>query len=494
MSTQTDNTTRLDTSQPGTSPQAASPSGPRLRPHFRIPRWLLAAVTTAAAAAGATVLAVTVNWGNVSIVGGWFPTLLSWVTIAVCAIAVLLRRDVLKEFAFGIPAGLVLVGLLFTWLHLSQAVPSGAPRSMYVWLCVTCLVAGLVLAGWRRAHWPRRICGAVAVVLTLVSAGSAVNQTFAYYPTFDRLFGKTANHFLDNAQLSAMRTEVDKTGQLPDHGATLSVPIPGTNLKFTPRPAYVWVPPAWFARNRPQLPVIELLHGTPGDPSNWTKSSYADATALAFAEQHHGIAPIIVMPDVNGSWGGDTECVNSTMYGDVETYLTKTVPAYMRKSFNASTAAGSIAIAGLSEGGLCATTLALNNPKEYAAFGNYSGDESPTYQSDNQQQTIQTLFGGSTASYNAHNPPYILAQQRFTGLSGWFEAGAQDPVAVKAAHALQPLAAGAGIGTCLATPSGGHDFTFWQQSFSDSLPWLSWKLKLTPQPKSVPAQCVPGRS
>jgi S-formylglutathione hydrolase FrmB len=357
-----------------------------------------------------------------------------------------------------------------------------------------CLVAGLVLAGWRRAHWPRRICGAVAVVLTLVSAGSAVNQTFAYYPTFDRLFGKTANHFLDNAQLSAMRTEVDKTGQLPDHGATLSVPIPGTNLKFTPRPAYVWVPPAWFARNRPQLPVIELLHGTPGDPSNWTKSSYADATALAFAEQHHGIAPIIVMPDVNGSWGGDTECVNSTMYGDVETYLTKTVPAYMRKSFNASTAAGSIAIAGLSEGGLCATTLALNNPKEYAAFGNYSGDESPTYQSDSQQQTIQTLFGGSTASYNAHNPSYILAQQRFTGLSGWFEAGAQDPVAVKAAHALQPLAAGAGIGTCLATPSGGHDFTFWQQSFSDSLPWLSWKLKLTPQPKSVPAQCVPGRS
>ena len=433
--------------QDGRLPQAglaASPSGPRLRPHFRIRRWLLAAVTAAAAAAGATVLAVTVNWGNVSIVGGWFPTLLSWATIAVCVIAVLLRRDVLKEFALGIPAGLVPVVLLFTWLHFTQAVPPGAPRSMYAWLCVTCLVAGLVLAGWRRARWPRRICGIVAVVLTVVSAGSAVNQTFAYYPTFDRLFGKTADHFLDNAELSAMRTQVDKTGQLPDHGATLSVSIPGTNLKFTPRPAYAWVPPAWFARNRPQLPVIELLHGTPGDPSNWTKSSYADATALAFAEQHHGIAPIIVMPDINGSWGGDTECVNSTMYGDVETYLTKTVPQYMQKNFNASTAAGSIAIAGLSEGGLCATTLALNNPKEYVAFGNYSGDESPTYQNDNEQQTIQTLFGGSTANYNAHNPPYLLTQQRFTGLAGWFEAGAQDPVAVKAAHALQPLAAGAG--------------------------------------------------
>ena len=164
MSIRTDSTSRPDTIQPGTSQQAASRSGPRLRPHFRIPRGLLALVTAAAAAVGATVLALTVNWGNVSIVGGWFPTLLSWVTIAVCVIAVVLRRDVLKEFALGIPAGLVLIGVLFAGLHLTQAIPTGAPQSMYVWLCVTCLVAGLVLAGWRRAHWPRRICGAVAVV------------------------------------------------------------------------------------------------------------------------------------------------------------------------------------------------------------------------------------------------------------------------------------------------------------------------------------------
>jgi S-formylglutathione hydrolase FrmB len=166
----------------------------------------------------------------------------------------------------------------------------------------------------------------------------------------------------------------------------------------------------------------------------------------------------------------------------------------MQKNFNASTAQGSIAIAGLSEGGLCATTLALSNPKEYAAFANYSGDASPTYQYVDRQQTIQTLFGGSQAAYDAHNPPYLLTHQRFTGLSGWFEAGAQDSGGLQAAHTLQPLAAAAGIETCLATPPGGHDFAFWKQSFADSLPWLSWKLKLTPQPPSVPAQCAPGLS
>jgi poly(3-hydroxybutyrate) depolymerase len=428
-----------------------------------------------------------------SIVSGWFPVFLFWLTVAVCAIAVVLRRDVLKEFAIGIPVGIVFVALLFVGLHVTQAIPPGAPQSLFVWLTVACLMAGLVLAGWRRVHWPRRISGVAAIVLAVVCAGSAVNQTFTYYPTLARLFGQNANHFLDDAQLTSMRDQVAKTGQLPDHGATLSVSIPGTGLKFTPRQAYIWVPPAWFGRNRPQLPVIELLHGTPGDPSDWTRASYADATSLAFAEKHNGIAPILVMPDINGSFGADSECVNSAMFGDVETYLTKTVPEYMQKNFNAKTTPGSIAIAGLSEGGTCAATLALNHPKEYAAFGNYSGFESPTYQADNKPQTIQALFGGSAATYDAHNPRYLLAHHRYPGLAGWFEAGAQDAESLPAARTLQRLASTAGIDTCLATPPGAHNFAFWQQAFSDSLPWLSWKLQLTPQPSALSASCSPGQ-
>jgi S-formylglutathione hydrolase FrmB len=490
-------TDTYSTSQPDTSQHAPSPSGRHLRPRFRLgyrpPRWLRAAGAAVVVAAIAVAL-IFGNPGSISIVSGWFPVALFWTTVAVSVIAVALRRDVLHEFAIGIPVGIVFTVLLFVGLRITQAIPQGAPGSLNVWLCVACLMAGLVVAGWHRAHWPRRISGIAAIILAVVSAGSAVNQKFVYYPTFDRLFGQSANHFLDDAQLTAMRQEAAKTGQLPTHGATISIAIPGTGLKYAPRAAYVWLPPAWFGRNEPKLPVIELLHGTPGSPSDWTRASYADATALAFAEQHHGMAPILVMPDVNGSFSGDTECVNSAMFGDVETYLTKTVPQFMQKSFNASTTAGSIAIAGLSEGGMCATTLALNNPKEYVAFGNYSGDASPTYQYVNKQQTIATLFGGSQASYDAHNPPYILAHQRFTGLSGWFEAGAQDQQALQAAHTLQPLAAAAGISTCLATPPGGHDFSFWQQAFSNSLPWLSWKLKLTPQPQSVPAHCGSGQS
>ena len=214
-------------------------SGPSRR------RWIPAVVAVAVVAAAALVLTVTPilgSLGNVSIVAGWFPVFLFWTTVAVCVAAVVVRRDVLKEFAFGIPIGIAFVALLFTWLHLAQAIPAGAPQSLYVWLIATCLVTGLVLAGWRRARWGRRIAGLIAIVLALVSAGSAANATFQYYPTFDRLFGKTANNFLDNSQLDAIRHEVAKTGKLPDHGATLAVTIPGKNLRFTPRQAYIWVP------------------------------------------------------------------------------------------------------------------------------------------------------------------------------------------------------------------------------------------------------------
>ena len=466
-----------------TDPKHAQP--PRGR------RWVLAACAAVAAVVAVAILAMTVNWGSTSIVAGWLPATLMWVTIAIAVIAVVLRRDVLREFAIGVPISIGLVVLLFLALHFTGVIPAGAPRSMYVWLIVTCVVAGLVGAGWHRARWLRRIAGVVAVVLTVVTADSAANQTFQYYPTFDRLFGKTADNFVDNSQLNAVRDQVAKTGQLINHGATMSIAIPGNNLKFTPRPAYMWVPPAWFAPNHPKLPVIELLHGTPGQPSDWTRAIYADQISLAYAEKHNGVAPILVMPDINGSLSGDTECANTPLYGQVETYLTQTVPAFMRKQFNASTAPDSVAIAGLSEGGLCSTTLAIKNPKVYVAFGNYSGDAAPTYQDESKEQSIQTLFGGSTALYDSYNPQYLLTHARYPELSGWFETGLQDPV-LPAAHRLQKLSQNAGMNTCITTPPGAHSFEFWETSFSDSLPWLSWKLKLTPEPSSVPAQCTPA--
>lgn len=54
-----------------------------------------------------------------------------------------------------------------------------------------------------------------------------------------------------------------------------------------------------------------LLHGTPGTPQDWIDGGQAAATADAYAAAHGGRAPILVMPDINGSIDADTECVDS---------------------------------------------------------------------------------------------------------------------------------------------------------------------------------------
>ena len=113
MSIHTDSTDQLDISQPGTSQKAAGPSGHRRRPGFRPPRWVLAVGAAVAVAAAALALP---KAGNVSIVSGWFPVVLFWVTVAACVTAVMLRRDVLREFAIGIPVGIVFAVLLFVTL------------------------------------------------------------------------------------------------------------------------------------------------------------------------------------------------------------------------------------------------------------------------------------------------------------------------------------------------------------------------------------------
>ena len=188
---------------------------------------------------------------------------------------------------------------------------------------------------------------------------------------------------------------------------------------------------------------------------------------------------------------GETANASTASSTDAETYLTKTVPAFMQKNFNTSTQPGSMAIAGLSAGGTCVTIVASSTtPRNSRPSPRYSGFASPTYQEDDAQQTIKQLFGGSEADYDAHNPDYLLNHDRFAGMAGWFESGLQDPSSLQAARTLAAIGPKAGMDTCLADPPGGHDFSFWKQSFADSLPWMSWRLNLTPQPTSVPAHCV----
>ncbi|MGO8870755.1 MAG: alpha/beta hydrolase [Acidimicrobiales bacterium] len=428
---------------------------------------------------------------NVDLITGWFPLTVVIVAIASVILSVGWHDRAWKwQLPIGIPISFVLTlltGLAIAGLNL---VPDGFPASFYLWAWLLWFSMVVIVLGWNKAHWLLRCFSVLALIFCVMAAFTVVNQTYDYYPTLDRLLGKDAADFANLPELKVIRTETRASGKLPTHGETISLPIPAPVSKFQTGLAFVYLPPIWFKSPEPQLPVIELIAGVPGQPSDWTRAGYADTTSTAFAAEHSGVSPIVVIPDNNGDNTQDSECANSS-FGNAETYLTTDVPNFMQANFNAAIGKHALAVAGLSAGGTCATMLALRNPKVFQTFASFSGYADPTYLNDDAQQTTQVLYGGSTTNYEAHDPVYLLRTGKYPGLAGWFTAGTEDPQPLAAAQQLTDLAGRTGMQVCLSTPPGDHSFTFWAQAFRLSLPWLSWRLGLTPPPNHVPAHCEP---
>jgi S-formylglutathione hydrolase FrmB len=429
---------------------------------------------------------------NLSIVSGWLPIAVRCLAVASLVVAVSWRAGRWKhQLAWGVPAAAVITGVVALVLTFGSLVPSDFPWSAYVWGFTFVLAGWVAVTGWRKAARWRRVAGVVAVIFTLLATLDAVDQHSLSFPTLNRLVTLDPENVVETPQLQQIRHQVATSGKLPDQGVVITVTIPPKVSHFATRPAYVYLPPAWFAKVTPSLPTLILLPGEPGSASDWSGDGDADNTADAFAETHHGVAPIIVTPDPNGLLTVDSECVNSK-FGNAETYLVDDVPAFARREFNASDKPGSLAIGGLSAGGTCSVMLALRHPKVFATFASYSGFASPQYQETSQAETIDVLFGGSEQSFADHDPIQLLRDGHFDGMAGWFEVGDQDEEPLQAAHNLQPAAARAGIATCIRVRPGGHDFTLWSQALEDSFPWLAWRLGLTGQPSKEPATCTSG--
>jgi S-formylglutathione hydrolase FrmB len=346
-----------------------------------------------------------------------------------------------------------------------------------------------VLAWWpRRRRWRRALFGCAAFVLALTCVGAWVNAYFAYLPSVGAVLGQrardqiTPRQFQRRVQLIgagaaapaapvARTTRPPRIVKTPARGVVERVSIPGTVSGFRARPAQVYLPPAWFATPRPRLPVIELLHGTPGTPEDWTRAGMADVTADEWAAGHDGVAPVIVMPDPNGGFTADTECVDGRA-GAAETYLTADVRAWVTSQLGTAADRGSWAIVGSSEGGYCALDLALRHPDLYAAFVDLSGLDRATWPGG-----ALRLFGGSRAAYAAHLPAALLARRPAFPLAARFDAGSADGSVTRSVTSMAAATRRVGIDTSLVLrPNAHHTWRVWHRAFTDALPWLMARL------------------
>ena len=362
-------------------------------------------------------------------------------------------------------------------------------RGFRLALLVACLATVTAAVHWRHRRW--RFVGTALLALVLLGAnvGDSVNVHYGYLPNLESLWGgyrgadqSTWSHVIaaryrqEVAMKSAATTTPAPSAAVQPHGSVVTASIPGPVSGFRARAAQVYLPPAWVSRPSLKLPVLVMLHGTPGSPVDWTRSAGADVVSDQWAARHGGVAPILVMPDINGRFWGDSECVDGPN-GNVDTYLSVDVPNWIRSNLHPAQGPQRWAVGGLSEGGMCAMNVTLRHPQVYATFLNFSGDAHPTHRGG-----METLFTGGhvarAAQVKAYDPMQLLTGYTHPkGVTGWFEVGTGDGPLLRAARDMHQLAQQRGIDTHLVeVPNGRHDFRMWRRSFQDAYRWVAPRL------------------
>ena len=379
---------------------------------------------------------------------------------------------------------------VLTWLvnNVWRPFPDLLPFSVLLWSGVA--LAGLLLAVARQVllrTWPRRAAAIAAGVLVLAAAANQINGYFQAYPSLRVALAP----WLDPKPVLSRSVHVTEAaarpGQavesiwhpplgMPKTGAVYQVNISGITSGFAARPGYIYLPPAYLATPRPQLPVLVLLGGQPGDPRAWVDSGQVQAMMDSFANRHHGLAPVVVIPDDLGSELANPLCLNSRL-GQVQTYLTVDVPNWITSHLQVRPPERGWAIAGFSEGGTCAIQLATQAPRLYRFFVDISGQAGPTLGS--RQRTISRAFRGDAAAFGRVDPVVVLAHTRFPRSAGVFVAGASDRVYTPQQRAMYLAARRAGMNVMFMYLPGGHDWRVWGGGLQHNVAWLASVLGIT---------------
>lgn len=448
---------------------------------------------------------------GLNLVTGFLPLLA--LGFGALALAYLLIRRSRRWWIFcfltAIVSALLSVALGWAAIYLWYWFPEELPTTVIV--CVGFALWGLVLglttallglvgqvranSGMRhgkpkkspKASALRRLLALSATAVIVAVSALQINVYFGEYPTVGSLvqgapgLAQGIPPYLKKKdkvrfQTAALAESWSPPKGMQTNGGFRLVSIPGVKSGFHARSAIVYLPPAYFSTKHPALPVLVLLSGQPGAPGDWLQSGHLGATLEAYAQAHNGLAPVVVMPDPNGSQENNTMCMNSEL-GQVDTYMAVDVPEWITKTLNVDTNHQHWAVAGFSYGGTCALQMVTRHPEIYRSFAAISPEQEPALTAD-RAVTIQRAFNGNTAAFDAVVPKTLLAERKYPEIHGWFASGAEDPLYTKNVAVLYAAGKKAGMTLSQTTFPGGHSWVMVSAAFPFALNFLSEELGL----------------
>ncbi|MEB0203169.1 alpha/beta hydrolase-fold protein [Cryobacterium sp. 10I1] len=331
----------------------------------------------------------------------------------------------------------------------------------YMWLAAACGGSSVAIANLWDSRRARKAIAAGSILLFLITGSLGINAGFGLNRTLGSLFGiSTETPIILTAPTQAptpgplagplWQTWVPPAG-MPASGTTGSQIIPNPRSGFTSRPAGIYLPPAALVPNAPALPLVILLMGQPGNPD----PQYVAATLDRDAALHGGLAPIVIVADQLGDPSIDPLCLDTATYGNAETFLTHDVVTWAKANLNIIQDHRYWTIAGFSNGGQCAISLAAKHPDLWSNVIDISGESFPG--SEIQAATLKDIFGGDQKAYDAQRPVNLLAAHRYVDTVAIFTAGADDPGVLAGQRVVASAAQSAGMAVTLRDiPGGGH--------------------------------------
>lgn len=332
---------------------------------------------------------------------------------------------------------------------------------------------GLLTVLARTRRWQLRVVtGVLATTVTMVSGFAVVNDYYGYY----RTWGTLASDLSGSAPNFGTIATVDRgtVGRLV--GGTVRRETFAGSLSHISRSGFVYLPPQYSqpAYAHVRFPVVELLHGSPGEPADWLLTLRVTSIVDTLIARHLMGPVVLVMPAIDEGFRFE-DCVNTPSALD-DTYISQEVPADVRRMFRVSTDPAQWALGGYSSGGYCAANLALRHRGSFGAAvvmdGYFRATDGPAGDAIGRVDTA-ALTANSPLDTAAALPPATSPMPAF-----WVDAGSGNHFDLAAARAFVARLSRVERATFVVEPGGGHDFYSWSAALPSALAW-AW-LQIAP--------------
>ena len=220
----------------------------------------------------------------------------------------------------------------------------------------------------------------------------------------------------------------------------------------------VYTPPSYDPRKKGGYPVLYLLHGWSDVETGWTNDGHADLILDNLIAAGKAVPMIVVMPRGYGAedfakhpisiWG-NSALVKQNLDLFTQAFETEVMPTVERE-YNIARGRENHAIAGLSMGGLEATTIGLNHTDQFAWIAGFS-----------------SALIGATFDERIPNIDAKKADLRLL----WVACGVSDQL-ITPNRAFVAWAKAKGLPVTAVETPGRHTFVVWRDNLAHLAPLL----------------------